>query len=132
MAQITGIDFSPKFYKMTVQFDPTAEPAVTFPDGNLITVTSHLAVISLELVSTVPDATFATAPLQRIIDSMAAPLPEAFLLQRQTSSQVTVLDINPAFREETFHLRVLIVYNNQIYASGDPTIINAEIPGSVP
>lgn len=133
MAQsITGTPFSPMFYRMKVQFDPNATPPITFPDGDSIEVNTHLGVILLDLGSVnAPEASFATTPLQRIdTQGKAQPLPDAFLLQDQTPTQVTVLDVNPGLQDESFELLVLVEYNSKFYSSLDPTIINAEIPGT--
>jgi hypothetical protein len=133
MAQtIPGTTFSPMFYKMTARFDPTAPLPITFPNGDSIEVTAYLGVILLELVPVnAPGASFATAPLQRVVNGKAEPLPEAFLLQDQTPTQVTILDVNPGLQTETFDVLVLVEYNGKFYSSLDPTIINAEIPGTV-
>lgn len=124
--------FLPVLYVVDVKFDPDADPQFTFDGmgpGNKLTVKSGMATIFLRLQP--PQGgphvlKFSDSPITWFGD----PAPACISVQRNSDTQVTIVDYNTNTDPESdvYEFEVSVWYDGVGYMSQDPTILNAEVP----
>ena len=120
-------------FNYTVNFDPTAEPPITFTPGDgappfPVNVTGPITLFTFTMSPSAPSgASFLSYPIQWFTSAPPDGLPDtpppAFMIHVINPQHFAFWDFNsaPSAMSHTFY--ILIYYDSKIYGQ-DPTIIN--------